>query len=251
MADRFPALDDITGVPDMADEPVPSPNGSGNRAGEEDSDFLARERAALGDDADQFISAGDNNRPSVTVEDDDLLGGGGDDMMTHDNNSGFESSYPAIESQNENVAPGGTITGVDSPFQPSYSSGNQEPEEESESVREWREKRDAELSRRAEASSEKKAATVSKAQQDIDDYYESYNKRTDKARERTRTEAEEFLANREDTAAGGTSWERIARLVDVSGKGLKGGASGSGKERFRELLLELKKDEKAPGATGV
>ncbi|EFR03259.1 clathrin light chain [Nannizzia gypsea CBS 118893] len=243
MADRFPALDDITG-----DEPIPTPDGTGNKASEDDSDFLARERAALGDDADQFISASDN-RPSVTVEDDDLLGGGGgDDLMPHDDNSGFESSYPAIESQNENVAPGGTITGVDSPFQPSY---NQEPEEESEAVREWREKRDAELSRRAEASAEKKAATVSKAQQDIDDYYESYNKRTDKARERTRAEAEEFLANREDTAAGGTSWERIAKLVDVSGKGIKGGASGSGKERFRELLLELKKDEKAPGATGV
>ncbi|GBF61332.1 clathrin light chain [Trichophyton mentagrophytes] len=246
MADRFPALDDITG-----DEPIPTPGGSGNKASEDDSDFLARERAALGDDADQFISASDN-RPSATVEDDDLLGGGGgDDMVTHDDNSGFESSYPAIESHNENVAPGGTITGVDSPFQPSYSGHNQEPEEESEAVREWREKRDAELSRRAEASAEKKAATVSKAQQDIDDYYESYNKRTDKARERTRAEAEEFLANREDTAAGGTSWERIAKLVDVSGKGIKGGASGSGKERFRELLLELKKDEKAPGATGV
>ena len=28
-------------------------------------------------------------------------GGGGDDMVAHDDNSGFESSYPAIESQNE------------------------------------------------------------------------------------------------------------------------------------------------------
>ena len=116
---------------------------------------------------------------------------------------------------------------------------------------EWRSKRDAELARRAEASEERKAETVQKAQQDIDDYYESYNKRTDKARERTRREAEEFLANREDTAVGGTSWERIAKLVDVSGKGLKGGASGSGKERFREILLDLKKDQNAPGASGV
>jgi len=39
-------------------------------------------------------------------------------------------------------------------------------------------------------------------------------------------------------------------LVDVSGKGAKGGASGSGKEKMRELLLSLRKDEKAPGATG-
>jgi hypothetical protein len=58
------------------------------------------------------------------------------------------------------------------------------------------------------------------------------------------------LENREDTSAGGTSWERIAKLVDLSGKGAKGGASGTGKEKFRELLLTLRKDEKAPGSTG-
>ena len=66
----------------------------------------------------------------------------------------------------------------------------------------------------------------------------------------TRREAEQFLESREDTSAGGTSWERIAKLVDLSGKGTKGGASGSEKAKFRELLMSLKKDEKAPGATG-
>ena len=41
----------------------------------EPSDFLARERAALGEDANQFSTPGENN---ATVEDDDndLLGGG-------------------------------------------------------------------------------------------------------------------------------------------------------------------------------
>ena len=66
----------------------------------------------------------------------------------------------------------------------------------------------------------------------------------------TRREADEFLASRDDTTAGGTSWDRIAKLVDLSGKGSKGGASGTGKERFREMLVNLKKDEKAPGASG-
>lgn len=116
---------------------------------------------------------------------------------------------------------------------------------------EWRTKRDEELSRRAAISAEQKEATVKKAHEDIDDYYESYNKRTDRAKERTRNEATEFLKNREDTSAGGTSWERIAKLVDVSGKGIKGGASGSGKERFRELLMSLKKDQEAPGSSGI
>lgn len=58
------------------------------------------------------------------------------------------------------------------------------------------------------------------------------------------------MNSREDTSSGGTSWERIAKLVDLSGKGAKGGAAGTGKEKFRELLLSLRKDEKAPGATG-
>lgn len=67
----------------------------------------------------------------------------------------------------------------------------------------------------------------------------------DKAIENTRREAEEFLASRENTVAGGTSWERIAKLVDLSEKGA---SRGGDKTRFRELLLSLKKDEKAPGA---
>jgi len=248
MADRFPSLDEFSGG---QTEPLGAISDGGAADGD---DFLARERAALGDDANLFASPNDRITASGTVEDvdDDLLGE--DFQQGNDAGDvvrGFESSFPVVESQNEQVAPGGTITGTDSLLQSSYTSYYKEPEEETEAVREWRTKRDEELSRRAAASAERKAATILKAQQDIDDYYESYNKRTDRAKTRTRTEAEEFLARREDTAVGGTSWERIAKLVDVSGKGLKGGASGSGKERFRELLLDLKKYPDAPGAGGV
>lgn len=117
--------------------------------------------------------------------------------------------------------------------------------------REWREKRDADVARRSEVSNEKKEGTVKKAREDIDDFYVSYNNKADKFRGQTRADAEQFLNSREDTSAGGTSWERIAKLVDVSGKGSRGGASGSGKERFRELLLDLKKDQNAPGVSGI
>ena len=67
-------------------------------------DFLARERAALGDDANLFASPNDRITASATVEDadDDLLGedfqqgnDAGDAMR------GFESSFPVVESQNE------------------------------------------------------------------------------------------------------------------------------------------------------
>ncbi|KAL2856061.1 clathrin light chain [Aspergillus pseudoustus] len=241
MADRFPSLEDFSAGQTEAIE----------TNGTDENDFLARERALLGDDADQFATSQDQVA-STDVNNDELLGA---PEETHASAgpeiSGFESAFPAIETQNEQVAPGGTITGTGAPFPPTGYSSYQAPEEESEPVREWREKRDADIARRAEISNEKKEATVTKAREDIDDFYVSYNNKTDKLRAQTRAEAEQFLANRENTSSGGTSWERIAKLVDVSGKGTRGGASGSGKERFRELLLDLKKDEKAPGAGGV
>jgi len=69
---------------------------------EDTTDFLSRERALLGDDADQFASPNDK---LATVEDDndDLLGGdtsyqanvGTEEM------AGFESSFPVIDTTNE------------------------------------------------------------------------------------------------------------------------------------------------------
>lgn len=74
-------------------------------AGADDGDFLARERAALGEDAEMF--GGGNQTRQTTVEDgdDDLLGGdfagpsqtqGGqfDDM------DDFESSFPMVDTTN-------------------------------------------------------------------------------------------------------------------------------------------------------
>lgn len=161
----------------------------------------------------------------------------------------FESSFPAVSmSQNEQVAPGGTITGSAAPFQ---APRPEEYESEPDVVREWRERRDWQIQHRDEVSAGKKAETVKAAQEAIDDFYEQYNNRKDKQIAQTRKEAEEFLKSREDTTAGGTSWERIAKLVDLSGKGSAGGAAGSGKAKMRELLISLRKDEKAPGAIGV
>lgn len=149
----------------------------------------------------------------------------------------------------QGVAPGGTITGPSV----SYNSGYQaytEEEEEPEVIKDWREKRDAQIAKRAEQFAQQREETVREAQQNIDDFYENYNNKKEKGIAQTRKDAEQFLASREDTTSGGTSWERVSKLVDVSGKGAKGGAAGSGKERFRELLTSLKKDEKAPGAEG-
>ncbi|KIW95949.1 uncharacterized protein Z519_03015 [Cladophialophora bantiana CBS 173.52] len=248
MADRFPSIEDIdAGETDI--RPDPAAQGS----------FLERERALLGEDAELFNA---NDRPgAATVEDgdDDLLGGdgeftsapvlpsGGDGQHDLDD---FESSFPAIDTRNENVAPGGTITDS-TPFSGYTNYTAPVQDEDTEPIREWRAKRDAEIARRDEASQRKKEETISTAQKDIDSFYESYNRKVDKQKAQTAKEAEEFLAKREDTTAGGTAWERIAKLVDLSGKGQSGGGDGSSKKRMRELLLSLKADKDAPGAAGV
>lgn len=156
----------------------------------------------------------------------------------------------------KNIGPGGTITGSTAPYQPpttSYTSGYAIPEqqEDSEPVRAWREKRDADLARRDEASAGKKEETIATARQDTDSFYESYNRKVDRQKAQTAKEAEDFLAKREDTTSGGTSWERIAKLADLSGKGQSGGGQGSSKQKMRDLLVNLSKDPNAPGAGGV
>ncbi|EON65605.1 hypothetical protein W97_04843 [Coniosporium apollinis CBS 100218] len=261
MADRFPSLDEI-------DAGQTSARGDANFDLVDDSgntdDFLARERAALGDDANQFASGNDKGTTVEDAGDDDLLGGDYQDAAGGEEMSGFESSFPAIDTGNQQMAPGGTITGTGAPYLPgaprtpqpggasSYapSTAFDASESEPDVIREWRERRDLAIQHRDQVSAERRAATIKAAQEAIDDFYENYNNKKEKGIAQTRREAEEFLSKREDTASGGTSWERIAKLVDLSGKGVRGGASGSEKARFRELLVSLRKDEKAPGATG-
>lgn len=149
----------------------------------------------------------------------------------------------------QQVGPGGSITGPSVNYNSGYGASVEE-EQEPEVIKQWREKRDAANAKRAEEFATQKAETIKEAQENIDEFYENYNNKKDKMIAQTRKDEEQFLANRDDTTSGGTSWERIAKLVDVSGKGPKGGANGSGKERFRELLTTLRKDEKAPGASG-
>ncbi|SPN98835.1 related to clathrin light chain [Cephalotrichum gorgonifer] len=222
MADRFPSLEEFdSGVQADVQDPSAQPSAD---------DFLAREKALLGDDADQFTTNQDTS--------DDLLGGTGDNAA-----STFESQFPDI------TAPAVPSVSYNSGFASAYV--EEKDEDEPEVIKEWRERRGAAIAKRAEQFAIQREETVTEARQNIDDFYENYNTKKEKGINQSRREAEEFLAKREDTVSGGTSWDRIAKLVDVSGKGVKGGAAGSGKERFREMLLSLRKDEKAPGATGI
>ena len=156
----------------------------------------------------------------------------------------------------------------------------------------WREERDKRLQQRSADAKENTEKTKQFARQYIDDFYENYNANKEKQIAKTRKDAEEFLAKREDTSSGGTNWERTSKLVDLSGKGAKGelspngpsslphpfserhrsaskyvetrninkkltlvnlsigGPAGGGKEKFKQMLLDRRKDENAPGASG-
>ncbi|KAK5995849.1 Clathrin light chain [Cladobotryum mycophilum] len=237
MADRFPSIEDFDSgaQADIIQDPTDDASAQ---------DFLAREKALLGDDANLFATSDDAN--AFAEPGGDLLGESDNAAAT------FDSQFPDLADPSAGTAgiPGTTsITGPSV----SYNSGFQAfaaDEEEPEVIKEWRERRDAQLAKRTEQFVAQREETIKEAQQNIDDFYENYNSKKEKGIAQTRKEAEEFLASREDTVSGGTSWDRIAKLVDVSGKGVKGGAAGSGKERFRETLMSLRKDEKAPGATG-
>ncbi|KAK5135556.1 hypothetical protein LTR08_005036 [Meristemomyces frigidus] len=272
MADRFPSLDDFN-----AGQTEPQSHHSLTALDSaEPSDFLARERAALGDDAHQFSTSGDNTTATVQDagddeddDDNDLLGGAGGEMHsaapTNGNSTNamdgddggdmmgaFESSFPAVDASNEAVAPGGTITGSSQPYHPSSTTTNTYADDDTsdpEPIRLWRAHRSDQLAHRSSISAHKKAETVKAAQEAVDEFYDNYNNRRDKQVAQTRREADEFLSKREDTTSGGTSWERIAKLVDLSGKGSAAGGA-QGKARMREMLVSLRGDGKAPGATG-
>ncbi|KHJ30445.1 putative clathrin light chain [Erysiphe necator] len=241
MADRFPSLEEF----DTAQIDAPSVSSFGPASTD---DFLSREKALLGDDANQFTTQNDM-MAFVPEENNVILGegfptiqGGGDEEL-----SAFTSSFPAIDVRNNNIAHTETITDKPESYKPQ---SHPEELEEPEIIKKWREQRNLTISERAARSEERKQETIKSAQQNIDEFYENYNTKKEKGIAQTRREAEEFLAAREDTSAGGTSWERIAKLVDLSGKGVRGGASGTDKARFRDLLISLKKDPNAPGASG-
>ncbi|KAK9487263.1 clathrin light chain [Lipomyces starkeyi] len=187
-----------------------------------EEDFIARERAVLGD-SDATALAGEL----------DLLNGDADHTSNGDIGNHLDN-YLTQSAQDFDVTP-------------AVPADSQE-EVEPDAIKEWRERRELAIQRRDQQSEAKKHATRETAKQAIDDFYENYNDKKDKAIAQTRAEEQEFLESRESSVAGGTSWERIVKLVDISEKHAR--TSTVDKSRFRELLLSLKEDPNAPGSKG-
>lgn len=181
----------------------------------------------------------------------------GDSGDLFDQENSFQRSFPSLgagQSQNQH----GMISAPTGPYIPgaatsgaqvtdTFAKADADAGGEPEVIRAWRERQQVQIERRDAVSAKKKEETVAKARQAIDDFYDNYNAKRDKEIAKVRKEQEDFLAKRDETQSGGTTWERIAKLIDAKDKSAAA-YGGRDVSRMRDLLLNLRKDANAPSA---
>ncbi|KAJ2499655.1 Clathrin light chain [Coemansia sp. RSA 1972] len=196
-------------------------------------EFLARERAALGQDAEQFQSGPTSAVLSPTVSE--------------------QASDVAILPTLNPTSPG--FTSVSSSAFPTSQSSTPAPQaispapqatSPSQFDQEWQSTHRAEITSRDETSAAKHADTVKEAQRAIDVFYTEYNERKDRAIEENRAQQEIEM----QAATRGTLWERVGKQIDMATKAANEAQRSQVRDttRMRDLLQDLKRDENAPGA---
>ncbi|CBQ70728.1 related to CLC1-clathrin light chain [Sporisorium reilianum SRZ2] len=139
--------------------------------------------------------------------------------------------------------------------QPTYSYNYEEPTEEPESVRQWRETQKDAIAKRDAEGERKKAEAISKAEQDIDSFYAEYNAKKEKNIAANKESEAKFQEERTRELAEGTTWDRVTKLVDLKNSQSKtiarAGPGSSDLTRMKEVYLKLRREgERAPGAAG-
>lgn len=150
-------------------------------------------------------------------------------------------------------APAARAAPTSAPAQPSYS--YQEPTEEPEAVRQWRETQKDAIAKRDAEAERKKAEAISKAEQDIDNFYAEYNAKKEKNIAANKENEAKFQEERTRELAEGTTWDRVTKMVDLKNSQSKtiarAGPGSSDLTRMKELYLKLRREgERAPGAAG-
>ncbi|KAI8144991.1 clathrin light chain [Fennellomyces sp. T-0311] len=150
--------------------------GDFNSSNDPTADFLARERAALGEDADLFSSG---EVPSGLGAD-----AGIDLMGSSDITSSVVSPPPALSAQNVTSPGAADYSAFESDFPKAEELENSQafhkamlPDEEPEVVRQWREKQRELIAKRDEEAENKKQETIQRAREEIDKFYEDYNEK--------------------------------------------------------------------------
>ncbi|KAF7720802.1 hypothetical protein EC973_006066 [Apophysomyces ossiformis] len=197
------------------------------------ADFLARERAALGDDADFFTTEGISSTMSPIA-----------DVLS-------PSSSALVASQPQELAPVSDYSAFEADFPKAEELETSQafhkamlPEEEPEVVRQWREKQKELIAQRDEESEKRKQEAIQRAREEIDRFYEEYNEKKQKAIEENREREENYQKDREE-ASSANVWERVVREFDVSNT--KNSYQTRDVSRMKQLMLDLRKDANAPG----
>ncbi|KAJ2481453.1 Clathrin light chain [Coemansia sp. RSA 2131] len=220
-------------------------------------EFLARERAALGQDAEQFQSGPTSAvlSPVASQSASDVailptLNPASPEFTTPVSSSAFP---PASQTSPSSQALSPASQAL-SPASQALSPASQALSPVAHSTpsqfdQEWQSTHRAEIAERDAASDAKHADTVKEAQRAIDAFYAEYNERRDRAIEENRAQQEIET----QAATRGTLWERVGKQIDMATKASNESPTGQRSlvrdtARMRDLLQDLKRDADAPGA---
>ncbi|KAJ2339557.1 Clathrin light chain [Coemansia sp. RSA 2673] len=222
------------------------------------ADFLAQERAALGDAADIFQASvsppptTSSNQPTPAPESEDVFMASVFDATEDHSHDSPATAFNSLSLQS---------TTATSPPQPPASEFQQE----------WQGKQREIVSDRDRASTQKHEDMVKEAQRAVDRFYEEYNEKKDRAIEENRANQEIEL----QAASSGSLWERVVKQIDLATKAAQdhnqraspNAARSTPQQqqqqqqqqpqnardtsRMRELMQDLKRDPGAPGVGGV
>lgn len=219
MADKFPEIDIA------ADEDYSN------------SDFLTREKEALGD---EFVSEADQQIAQEPVNDED------------EEFEEFKSQFPEVGDSEVNEV-NGAVKGESVHHEEAQSIPDQFMNlnlEESEHIKEWKRTRDLEISKRDEIAARKLEEIKKEAEKAIDDFYENYNNKKEDAIAETKKEEKLFIEKRDKFLEDGTTWDRVVDLLGLDKNSDAIDAENHrDKTRFRDLLLALKGKSNVPGAS--
>lgn len=128
-------------------------------------------------------------------------------------------------------------------------------QEDTEPIRQWREKQAEEIKRRDEADRKRRDEMKDKAEKQIDLFYDDYNKMKEKNIRENKEKEAQFLEKLNEGIAKGTAWERITEMISLENSQSKtirpSVPGGSDLARMKEILLALRREgDKAPGAAG-
>jgi len=225
-----------------------------------DGDFNAFSSSAVGSGGGLGMGGGfsfdDFDTPPVT----DVKVTGDDEIEK------FEDQFPELDvpaPQQSTSPPSKPTFGAAPPFAPrpqpsSYTTTpifNQPLEDEPQVIKDWRAQQATEIATRDERSKAKRLETVATAERAIDSFYEDYSLKKERSIRENKDAETTYLSEMSAGLTQGTTWERIAGLVELENSQSKTvartGAGTTDLGRFKEVLLRLKREgPAAPGAGG-